>query len=335
MLKVLVVGGGSAGTRHMRNLLALGAHVSAYRYRGGPLPGGVETCDTLEEGLHQDPHAVVIANRTDQHLGTAQAVAQLSKPFFVEKPLSNSLRGVGALLDTVSRRQLVVEAGFMLRFHPNLRWLKDSLSLDAIGQVRYARALVGQYLPDWRPGSDHRAGYSARRAWGGGVIFDLIHELDLVTWLLGAVDDVIAFTLLEPSLGIETEAVAQIGLRMRSGALAQIHLDYIRPFYSRTLEIVGSKGTLMWDYVQGRVFGATDHGEMRLLHEVPHGFERNDMFAAHMAHFVDRVRRTDVPAASPLEDAANVLRVALAAHRSAACRTAVHPWQVDQNFVVE
>jgi len=319
---VLVVATGSIGRRHAGNLIALGAEVTAFSYRGRPL---IDQASGREVPMVDDwrrtvaetsVDAVVIANGTDQHIEVALEAARCGKHLFIEKPLSHVLEGVEPLLAQVDERRLIVEAGFILRFHPNLRWIQQNLRSGELGELMHLRASVGQWLPDWRPGTDHRQAYSARRARGGGVIFDLIHELDIAHWLAGPVVDVAAMTRHVDCLEIETEAVAQIGLRMAGGALAQVHLDYVRPGYGRDMEIVCRHGVLCWDYVRGTVRLERAGSQPEIVHRVPDGFERNTMFRDHMTHFLRRVAGSGGDAASPLQDAVHVLRIALASHQS-------------------
>jgi predicted dehydrogenase len=333
-MKILVIGTGSIGKRHIDNLVALGAQVLAFSYRGQTdtrphWQGHVQWVADWSLALRQ-VDAVVIANGTAQHMAVASACAQAGVPFFIEKPLSHQMQGVDALLAAVEAANLVVEAGFMMRWHPNLRWIRDQLATRTWGAALYMRASVGQWLPDWRPGTDHRQGYGAFRASGGGVIFDLIHELDLVYWMLGPVADVNAMVSHDPRLEIETEAVAQIGLKMHSGALAQVHLDYVRPVYGRELEVVCEHGVVSWHYGQGTVTLERPGQPAEVVHRIPAGFERNTMFLEHMGHFLKRVAQPSEPPASSLPDAAHVLRVAIAAHQSAHEQRQVKPY--DANF---
>lgn len=340
MPRVLVVGTGSIGRRHVRNLVAMGMDVCAYRYRmssmpAEPLPTGVSLLAELDDESLSAFDAVVVANRTDLHLPVALKAARCGAALFIEKPLAVSLSNTAELLAIVDRRQLVVEAGFMLRLHPNLQWIKRFLLEDGLGPLHYMRACVGQFLPDWRAGTDHRSGYSARRAWGGGVIFDLVHELDLVGWLGGEVEEVVAMVRHVPSLEIETEAIAQVGLRLGGGLLAQVHLDYVRPDFSRTLEVVGSKGSLVWDYRKGHVVLTASASGPAVVHRVPAEFDRNDMFCAHMGHFVERVKGSGAQPVSSLEEATETLRVALACHAAAHERRSVRPSDVDVDYQVQ
>ncbi len=326
-MKVLVVGTGSIGKRHINNLLELGVDVQSFSYQSKAigLDKRVERVPKLEAALVSDIHAVVVANRTDQHIAVALQAACAGKHLFIEKPLAASMIGVSELVSIVQRRGLVVEAGFMLHSHPNLLWIREQLAQGLLGEIWHMRAAVGQWLPDWRPGTDHRLGYGAFKALGGGVTFDLIHELDLVHWLLGPVADVTAMMRTAAALEIETEAVAQIGLQLQSGALAQVHLDYLRPGYGREMEIVGRLGVLRWDYVQGVVTLEAAGHPAREVHRVPEGFVRNHLFLTHMRHFLQRLQSPTLPASSPLDEAVSVLQVALAAHRSAEQRQHVRP----------
>lgn len=298
----------------------------AFSYRGRPLIDqasgrAVPMVDDWRSALTESSvDAVVVANGTNQHLEVALEAARQGKHLFIEKPLSHSPAGLDSLLSAVDARTCVVEAGFMLRFHPNLRWIRQTIESGELGELMHLRASVGQWLPDWRPGTDHRHAYSARRASGGGVIFDLIHELDIAHWLAGPIVDVTAMTRRVDCLEIETEAVAQIGLGMASGALAQVHLDYVRPGYGRDMEIVCRHGVLHWDYVQGTVSLERARSQPEIVHRVPEGFERNTMFRDHMTHFLRRIGGSGADAASPLRDAVHVLRAALASHQSASER---------------
>lgn len=337
-MKVLVVGTGSIGQRHITNLIDLGVNVVAFSYRaagGAPCTSAtaVPLASNLLDALQDDGlDAVVIANNTVLHMDVALMAAQHKKNLFIEKPLSISLAGCDELQTLADRHHLTVEAGFMLRFHPNLVWIKQYLEDGLIGELMFMRASIGQWLPDWRPETDHRTGYGAFRKTGGGVIFDLIHELDLVRWLGGNVSDVTAMTRKVGSLGIETEAVAQIGLRLDSGALAQVHLDYVRPGYGRMLELVGELGVLSWDYTTGSVSLSGADGSLKIVHRVPAEFARNTMFRDHMAYFLQRLSTPKLAPTSSLEDAIGAMRVALACHQSAEERRCIRPEQTDFHF---
>lgn len=329
-MRILVVGTGSIGKRHIENLLAMGAEVCFFSYRGRDL--GLSDIATqvfrLDESLESDVDAVVIANRTDQHISVAICAARAGKHLYIEKPLSVCMSGVRELQQIVNEKQLVVEAGFMLRSHPNLLWIREQLSKGLLGEVWYMRGIVGQWLPDWRPTDDHRRGYAASEALGGGVTLDLIHELDLVQWLLGPVLDVTAIMRTVGVLEIQTEAIAQICLELVSGRSAQVHLDYLRPGYAREMEIVGRGGVLRWDYLQGVVTLEEPYQAPREVHRVPSGFCRNDLFTAHMLYFLRRVKSPKLAAASSLDEAVSVLKVALAARQSAKQRRHVRPTEL-------
>jgi predicted dehydrogenase len=321
-MKILVVGTGSIGRRHIANLLRLGVDVAAFSYRtseGGAASDlqGIRLMEDLHDALQEDFAGVVVANKTSLHVAVALQAARCGKGLFIEKPLSNSLEGLGELGEVAEQNGLVVEAGFMLRFHPNLIWIRQQLLSGAFGDLMHIRASVGQWLPDWRPSVDHRNGYSASREAGGGVIFDLCHELDVVHWLAGRAVEVVAMARHVSCLDIETEAIAQIGLRLESGALAQIHLDYVRPGYGRELEIVCRRGVLLWDYVAGTVTLTGSGGCKEVVHTVPKGFERNAMFLWHMEHFLRRLSGEEQASASSLEDAVLATQLALACHESA------------------
>ena len=333
-MRALVVGTGSVGRRHIANLQQLGVDVRAFSYRvargqDSPAVGCPLVMDWQQAIENVD--AVVVANNAELHVPCALKAATAGKAIFVEKPLSVHLKDCAKLLQLTEQNSVKVEAGFTLRAHPNLRWMLQYLQNGSLGELHYIRASVGQFLPDWRPGTDYTSGYAASYRTGGGVILDLIHELDLVQWLGGKVSQVQAMTRQGHGLRIPTDTVAQMTFRTDAGVLAQVHLDYLRPAYRRSFEIVGTTGCLTWDYVKGEVW-FEDKTTSVLMHQVPPGFERNQMFLSHMKHFIDRVSGIESEALSPLTDSISALQLALTCHWSAQTGQLQRPSQLPEDF---
>ena len=332
-LDILVVGTGAIGTRHIENLLALNTSVSAYSYRKERAEFlnkrfGINVYPTLEKALDSKPDAVFISSRTDQHMETALAAAERGIHLYIEKPLSNSLEGAKELKRFTEEKSLIVEVGCMMRFNPSLRTINELLERDDIGQPYFVRNCVGQYLPDWRPEVDYRLSYSTKSEFGGGVLFDLIHELHYLYWWFGPVSDVTAFLDRVSELEIETEDVAQILLRFDNGVVAQVEMDYLSPFLRRSCEIVGSEGILFWDYNSGKVFLKKKETPEERIFDQPVSFERNAMFVDFVKHFLKRIKNGGDPVVG-LDDGINVLKVALAAHQASKTRRAFRPSEID------
>jgi predicted dehydrogenase len=134
---------------------------------------------TLADALAaHGPDYVVVADETARHHETLSALTALCfrGRVLVEKPL---FAAPAALPD---HGFAALGVGYNLRFHPAVQALRRALDNRPALTVN---ASVGQYLPDWRPGTDYRLSYSADAARGGGVLRDLSHELDLLIWQFG------------------------------------------------------------------------------------------------------------------------------------------------------
>lgn len=172
MTTATVVGFGSIGRRHARLLEQLGCKVAVVSRR---VVDHQPSYRSIAEALRGfQPEYIVVANETSAH---ASAVAEIVAAGFagrllVEKPLGGA-NAAGLRLAAV---------GYNLRFHPVMQVLADELAGERLVSMQ---VYCGQYLPDWRPGTDYRHSYSADLGRGGGVLRDLSHELDCLLWLGG------------------------------------------------------------------------------------------------------------------------------------------------------
>jgi predicted dehydrogenase len=318
MIRILIAGLGSIGRRHLRNLQNLGINdILLLRTKDEPLEEAKELTvfTKLDEALRCEPDVVVISTPSAFHLDVALPAANAGCNLFIEKPLSNSWDGVEELLATVKRRKLTTLAGFDLRFDPGLRKAKTIIDEGRIGRVLAIQVQVGQYLPEWRPHQDYRVGVSAQVATGGGVTFDLVHELDYVCWLVGPVKSTVCFADHVSSLEIETEDVAAILLKFENGAIGTVHLDYVQRVPSRTCRIIGAEGTILWDYFSNNLKWYEAAGSCWQEFNYA-GFERNDRFLQEMRHLLACVEGSEQPVVD-LFAASRTLKLALAIKESA------------------
>ena len=325
--RVVVIGCGSIGQRHIRNLQSLGVqNIVAC----DPRPDrqaeareryGVSAVGDLEKALGESPAIAFVTTPTAYHIEPALQAARQGCDLFIEKPLSHSLDQVSDLLQTIRARGLVCLVGCNMRFHPAIATIKDVVERKTIGPVLSVRVQAGSYLPDWHPWEDYRQGYSANQRLGGGVVLDGIHEIDYLCWMLGDVDTVTCLAEKVSALEIDTEDVAEILLRFRSGAIAEIHLDYVQRAYGRSCQLIAQDGTLVWDFSDQtvRLFRAATK-RWEVLRE-DREFDFNHTYVEEIRHFLACV----ADRSKPLQDAAEgfrALKVALAAKRSA--REGIH-----------
>ncbi len=317
--RCLVVGCGSIGLRHIRNLLALQAgEILAY----DPLPErrqaaaalGVTVTETLDAAWERRPEVALIAASTQTHTALALQAAQHDCHLFIEKPLAHTLAGLDPLLAEADRRHLVTLVGCNMRFHPGPAAVKKLLEAGAVGDVIAARLQTGSYLPGWRPQQDYRQSYSASPDWGGAIL-DCIHELDLAVWYLGPAQLAGAARLPARALGLETDGLAEVLLAHASGALSSVHLNFVQRDYRRTCQIIGTAGTLYWDFAQRQVQVYGPEGTLQQTCPEPAGWAVNQMYCDELEHFLQSVRQ-GAPTLNPLAGGLAVLRLALEARQT-------------------
>jgi predicted dehydrogenase len=201
---------------------------------------GFQTLAGWEEGLAFAPQAVVVATDTTRHLADATRALAAGADVLIEKPLSPTVAGIKefAELSVASGRRVFVACN--LRFDAGLQLFRKQLS--EIGRIHAVRIECQSYLPSWRPGTDYRRSYSAS-AQQGGVLRDLIHEIDYAIWLFGPPMAVIGHVKNSGVLEIEAEESADLIWEAQSGATVSLRLDYLTHTPRRRMQALASVGS--------------------------------------------------------------------------------------------
>lgn len=299
--KILVLGCGSIGKRHIRNLIALDMRVAAFDVDAGKIDDvkkglPVETFSNLDEALAGSSYdAAFICSPPTFHVPQALRLVKEGIHCFIEKPLSNSLYGVEELMAEAAARKRVVLIGYSVRFSRSFKAVKKLLDEGAVGRPLFLKASAGYYLPYWRPHEDYRKSYGASKELGGGIILDASHEIDYIRVLAGEVASVFGVVQKLSNLEIDTEDYAEIIMRHSSGIHSQIHLDYLQTNYRRSCEIVGDRGMILWDLNERVIkkFGPEDK-EYHVHYEGLNA-NMNDMYMEETAHFFRCIKGVDRP----------------------------------------
>lgn len=322
--RVLIVGLGSIGKRHLRLIRELlpNGDIRVLRHREcGDVPQHADGCfSTLEQAIAFAPQIALIAGPAPFHIKMAQPLAQAGVHLLVEKPLSASLDGIIDLLETCRAQRTVLLTGYNLRFLPSLEQFRTLLAERAIGRVLSVRCEIGQYLPTWRPNTDYRQGVSARRELGGGALLELSHEIDYLCWIFGDVAWIKATLCRQSDLEIDVEDTAHLMLGFSPAddgrqIVGSVSMDFIRHDSTRLCTVIGEAGSLRWNGLTGAVEqfarGSTEWSEV-----FRHQHHRDESYLAEWRHFMNCVSKQETPLISG-DDGLRVVKIIEAARQAA------------------
>jgi len=318
---IVVVGCGSIGQRHIRNLAEVGVDEiigvdhDEQMLNEAKKSGADLTYSDLAPAIQQnniDAGFVCVPNHL--HIQIASQLADKGIDLFIEKPLSHTMDGVTDLISKTKENDLISLVGCNLRFHPGIQTIKELLDKDAIGKTVSVKIEAGSYLPGWHPDDDYKNMYSARENEGGGAILDFIHEIDYARWLFGDVSSVSAMAGTYSDLELETEDLGAMLLEFENDLIGELHVDYVQRSYSRSCKVIGTNGTLYWEWQQGSVEEFDPEAEQWVSHRLPE-WTMNDMYIDETRHFLQSIENRD-ETISGLESGKSALEIALAAKRS-------------------
>jgi CMP-N,N'-diacetyllegionaminic acid synthase len=181
-MKCVIFGKGLIGTMHAQ-ILREQFDTEIRFFRHGSANFNHEEDISSWEGFEAfHPDFSVIANPTNKHIDIAIECAKRQVHLFLEKPLDCSMDRMEELKELVRQKELSSYVAYCLRFHPGIQKLKEIVQESP---PIFAKVVVRNHLPSWNRNVDSKQTYSAFAKTGGGVLFDLSHELDYLHHIFG------------------------------------------------------------------------------------------------------------------------------------------------------
>ncbi len=260
-MKVLVVGYGSIGKRHV-NILSEIDEISEIQIVTKQNIKEYKTYLDLKDinNLNLFDYFIIssiTSDHEDQLIYLNERVKE--KIILVEKPLS--LRVFNLTLNN----QIYV--AYNLRFHPLIKKIKRISENEHILSVNIQ---TGQYLPSWRPDRDYSETYSAFKERGGGVLLDLSHELDYLIWVFGNIKSYSSINKTISNLYINSDDYfSSIGI-LQSGIVFNITIDYLNKIFMRNIIINTDSNTYFADLLSNRLVCADKGCQKEIVYEEPY-----------------------------------------------------------------
>lgn len=310
--RVLVIGVGSIGERHLRCFQKTGRAEMAIceirhdlREKIAEQYGVRDAYVDLDAAVKDDFEAAVVAVPAHLHIPFALQLAAEDRHLFIEKPLSTSLDGVPVLENLIQDRGLVSAVGYVYRNHPSVAAMRSAIRSGRFGAPVQVVASVGQHFPTYRPA--YREIYYRDRATGGGAIQDcLTHTLDMAAWFVGPIDAIAADAANLVLEGVDVEDTVHV-LTRHGTVMGCFSLNQHQAPNESTVTVNCREGSARFQAHHNRWSWMTEPGG-EWTHEPCDVSERDVLFIRQASAFLDALEGKAAPLCS-LEEGVQMLRV--------------------------
>ncbi|MGQ9555066.1 MAG: Gfo/Idh/MocA family protein [Anaerolineae bacterium] len=289
--------------------------------------GAEASYDYRELLERQDVDIFEIVVWSGRHAEIGIEAARHGKHVIVTKPIDVTLQAIDALIAACDENKVKLGATHQFRSYPSYLRTKQAVEAGELGKM-----VIGNAFVPWFRAQSYYDGDEWRGTWrwdgGGALMNQAVHYVDLIQWIMGGVQEVMAYADISAHhQRIEVEDVAVAAVRFQNGAIGCIEgSTSIYKGLPARLDVHGEKGNILlvgdrishWD-VEG-VPMPEDVGEVSTTGAAdPRAALRQPAIAAHIAQIsdvLDAIEQERVPQLDGRE-ARKAVEVNLAIYKSA------------------
>jgi len=269
-MNILIIGLGSIGQRHLRNLKKILPKAQFYALRkkySTPLLNNknkvikgdikkkysLKYMGSLEEINFKKIKidCAFVCTPTSDHISQTMWLVKNNINCFVEKPLGSSLKKIKELELLLKRKNNIISMmGFQLRFNPIIKYLEKIIKKKSpIGKIFSLHIHHGEHIADFHPYEDYRISYAANKNLGGGVILSQIHEIDYFMFLFKNYHfaNICSLSSTVSDLDIDVEDVFSASFLLKNNShkvLCSMNLNFLERPKKRKIYFIGQKGSM-------------------------------------------------------------------------------------------
>jgi predicted dehydrogenase len=211
----------------------------------------IEVTDDINQVLQDEEiEAVVVATPVATHYSLAMQALEAGKHILVEKPLATCVAEVEQIGKIANQRNLLAMVGHTFLFNAAVRYVKELIDTDKLGQIRY---ICSRRLNLGRIRSDVDA------LWNFAP-----HDISIIQYWLGDPQPLSVIRRGMAYIQKDIEDVVFMNIIYPNNIMANIHVSWLDPQRARSMTIVGSKKMVVYDDTAENKIAIYDKGIDRM-----------------------------------------------------------------------
>ena len=237
MKKVLVIGTGSIAQKHIDILNSLNYSVYVYSKTNEKFFKKNSKITRLVNLAKLDNFEfTILANKTSNHLRILKILIKQKMHIYCEKPIYYKKFNYHHIKNLIKKNKIIFHNGYQLRNDTKIKYIQKKQKNQKIKSFQVS---VGHDFNKWRKAGIHKKSYFSDTKKGGGVIFELIHEINLINLLFGKIKKI--STIKSNSENYKCEDVAVSIIETKNKILGSLYQDMLSNVLFRYINIVTNK----------------------------------------------------------------------------------------------
>lgn len=259
--KIAIIGFGSIGKKHY-SILKKNQNNKILIFRRNK-----SNLYPINDIINFNPNIVVLCNPSSFHADLVLSLKKLNAYFFIEKPLDIDEKKLQSIPLSIRKK---IFTGYNLKFNSSLIFFREYIYKNKLGKIYHCDVDVGSDLRKWRK-KNYEHSVSAKKILGGGVVYELSHEIDYLKWIFNNLLLLYSYTKKTSLLMINTEDYAHSLFlsKNKNYFLNQIpislNIDFVRAVPKRLVTLFCEKGNFIWDGLSNKVFLQKPNGNIKIL----------------------------------------------------------------------
>jgi predicted dehydrogenase len=246
---VLIIGSGSIAKKHIINLKKLNYSVYISTSNKNFIKKKNDLINIKNLKSYPTFEFAIIANNTNDHFKSIDYLIKKKIHIYCEKPISNKMFNYKKIRILLKKNKIIYHSGYQLLNDSKVLFLKKKLKKL---KIKSFIASVGHDFTKWRDDKLRNNSYYSNTSMGGGVIFDLVHEVNLIRFFFGNIANIKTFKKKSDLFNCEDIAVSII--KTKKNIIGTLYQDMYSRFLFRSIQIITNKKNYKIDFVKNCIF---------------------------------------------------------------------------------